>query len=265
MNACHVQRSAAIELYFYGELAGAERDAVERHVAGCAECRRALADLETIRALLAERMDVSAPPGQDWSGFMTRLQDALRSEAASHTGGARVLVLPARRRRTTALAAAALLALVTITVLTVLRNGGDLRTNEPVVPPAAATAAPSLPEPVSAGADRALVQVSEQHFEKSKLVVLGLATRDAANATPSDWEYERTLATSLLQDTRLYRQAAEERGLQRIADVMRDLELVLLQTSMSESPDADSLAQLQRLIRRRDLITKMDAVDTAGS
>jgi hypothetical protein len=49
-----------------------------------------------------------------------------------------------------------------------------------------------------------------------------------------------------------------------LADVLRDLELVLLQTSMSETPDAESLAQLQRLIRRRDLITKMDVVASAG-
>jgi hypothetical protein len=49
-----------------------------------------------------------------------------------------------------------------------------------------------------------------------------------------------------------------------LADVLRDLELVLLQTSMSETSDAESLAQLQRLIRRRDLITKMDVVATTG-
>jgi hypothetical protein len=67
-----------------------------------------------------------------------------------------------------------------------------------------------------------------------------------------------------LSDTRLYRHAAEERGMTKLADVMRDLELVLLQTSMSDSPDAESLARLQRLIRRRDLITKMDVVKTTG-
>jgi hypothetical protein len=33
---------------------------------------------------------------------------------------------------------------------------------------------------------------------------------------------------------------------------------------MSDSPDAESLARLQRLIRRRDLITKMDVVKTTG-
>ena len=87
--------------------------------------------------------------------------------------------------------------------------------------------------------------------------MLGLATKDAGRA---DWEYERELAGTLLSDTRLYRVAAEERGMQSLAGVMRDLELVLLQTSMSEQQDAASLEQLQRLIRRRDLMTKMAIV-----
>ena len=113
--------------------------------------------------------------------------------------------------------------------------------------------------------DPALMALSDQHFERSKLVVLGLATRDASNAAEADWAYERTLATNLLTDTRLYRIAAEERGMDRLAGVMRDLELVLLQTSMAEDVDAASLAQLQRLIRRRDLITKMNVVHEGGS
>jgi hypothetical protein len=50
-----------------------------------------------------------------------------------------------------------------------------------------------------------------------------------------------------------------------LADVMRDLELVLLQASMSEEPNDASLEQLQRLIRRRDLLTKMDVVYAGGS
>ena len=45
---------------------------------------------------------------------------------------------------------------------------------------------------------------------------------------------------------------------------MRDLELVLLQTSMSEQRDTASLEQLQRLIRRRDLIAKMEIVQAGG-
>ena len=79
-----------------------------------------------------------------------------------------------------------------------------------------------------------------------------------------DWAYERELATSLLKDTRLYRLAAEERGLTSLAGVMRDLELVLLETSMAEQTDQKALGQIQRIIEKRGLIEKMDAVPTVG-
>jgi hypothetical protein len=62
----------------------------------------------------------------------------------------------------------------------------------------------------------------------------------------------------------LYRLAAEDRGLDSLAGVMKDLELVLLQTSLTDAKDPSSLPQLQRLIRRRDLIEKMDVVTTKG-
>ena len=108
------------------------------------------------------------------------------------------------------------------------------------------------------------VTLSDAHFERSKLVVLGLATKDSSALNAADWSYERDAASSLLRDTRLYRAAAEERGLSTLAGVMRDLELVFLQTSMSEEPDPASLEQLQRLIRRRDLVTKLN-VDYGGA
>jgi hypothetical protein len=262
MTMCHVQASASVELFFYGELSGSQRDAVERHLVVCLECRRSLDELAMIRSALGARPDVSSPPSADWSGFMSRLDRAVRADAAASIGGGPGrTVQRGRRTIATALAAAALAALVTMGVWAALRE------RAPSEQPAAAVPATELLVPAAvqpADADAVLAQDSEGLFERSKLVVLGLATRDAADASADDWSYERTLAASLLSDTRLYRQAAEERGMTALAGVMRDLELVLLQTAMSEKPDAGSLGQLQRLIRRRDLITKMDVVATTG-
>lgn len=257
--SCHVQAGGTIELYFYGELPLSERGAVEAHIAQCPECRATLEDLSVIRAALAVRPDVATPPGGDWSGFMTRL-DARLAQEGSMVQAPPLKVVPISRWRRVApyLAAAAMLALVTIVAVLVTRKpSGE---TGPAIP--VAESEPATPSVVRAvnpgpGADPALTAVSGQHFERSKLVVLGLATKDAHQA---DWGYERDLAASLLSDTRLYRLAAEERGMQSLAGVMRDLELVLLQASMSEQRDPASLEQLQRLIRRRDLITKMEVV-----
>jgi hypothetical protein len=261
--SCHLQASGTIELYFYGELPLAERAEVQAHIGRCAECRAALDDLSVIRAALAVRPDVATPPGGDWSGFMARLDGRIAQEgqAGITNPPAGVVATSWRRRVAPFLAAAAVLALVTASAVVTLKQRKaatspvTLVDGEPAVAPVVRAANPG---PV---ADAALSAVSDQHFERSKLVVLGIATKDARQA---DWDYERELAGTLLSDTRLYRAAAEERGMQSLAGVMRDLELVLLQTSMSEQRDAASLEHLQRLIRRRDLLTKMEIVHAGG-
>jgi hypothetical protein len=117
--------------------------------------------------------------------------------------------------------------------------------------------------PAQAAPDQALRAVSAEHLERSKLVVLGLATRDPHHTTAADWQYERRLAESLLSDTRLYRIAAQDRGVSDVARVMRDLETVLLEASLSDSTDKDALERVQRLIAKRDLVVKMQVM--AGS
>lgn len=269
MTHCDVHASGAIELYFYGELEGAELQDVARHVRACSACRQALEDLAMIREALDTRPDVSAPAGGDWSGFMTRLDEAVGGERRSRQAAATVVLsdrrTPSSRPSYTGyLAMAALLALVTISVLFVARTRDAIgpQIAQDIASPPAEIATSQQPDP-----DPGLATASEQHFERSKLVLLGLATRDARE--PANWQYERDLATALLNDTRLYRMAAEDRGMARLAGVLRDLELVLLQTSMNEKGDQAGLAQIQRLIRKRDLLGQMETVSnttaTTGS
>ena len=257
---CEIQAAGVIELYFYGELSIEERARLQAHLRRCGECRQALDDLSVIRAALAGRPDVATPPGGDWSGFMARLNTAIAREAAAPNAGAlaRVVSMPVRRRLVPALAMAALLALVTFSVLLVLRQRGE------VAPERSTTGAPAPDATTASEQPDPFVSLSDAHFKRSKVVVIGLATKDSATLNQDDWSHERELASTLLSDTRLYRVAAEDRGLNRLAGVMRDLELVLLQTSMAERPDSASLEQLQRLIQRRDLITKMNVVAAAG-
>ena len=259
---CDLQAFGTIELYFYGELPQGERAAVTAHLNECGECRAALKDLSVIRAALAGRPDVATPPGGDWSGFMRRLDAAVAAEQAPPDAPKRAAVTPLRRQLAPYLALAATLALVTIAVITVLNRRRAPESSTGRVE--SAIGAPQVAEAVqrvrhaslTTDPDPGLLTVSGQHFERSKLVVLGLVTKTGQQ---DDWAYERELASSLLGDTRLYRMAAEERGMQPLADVMSDLELVLLQASMAEQPTEASLHQLQRLIRRRDLLTKMNA------
>jgi hypothetical protein len=253
MTTCHVQASGTIELLFYGELPPARRAEAERHLASCAGCRAALDELREISEALAARPVVDAPADGDWTGFMARLETSLneRRAAAPRRMSGRLMPL---------LAMAALLALVTIGVVSIVTWRGQLERIEPQPGAAGNLEAAPAPGPghdlpVVPTAEAAFTAVTEQHLSRSKLVVLKLANGDRGD----DLSYERRLASSLLDDTRLYRLTAEQRGMSSLARVMEDLELVLLQTSMSESLDGDAVTQIQRLIRKRDLVTKMNA------
>jgi hypothetical protein len=251
--ACEVHASGAIELYFYDELTPREREGVETHVLSCGHCRTVLAELGVIRDALAQRPVVSGPASGDWSAFMSRLDASIAGERLP----ARHIVefaRASRRRYVNYVAMAALLTLVTVSVAIAIRSRA--------VPASLVTGTAVDRRPAQAPTDTAAFRaLSEEHFERSKLVVLGLATKDPQRGA-ADWRYERELATSLLNDTRMYRLAAEDRGLTSLAGVMRDLELVLLQTSLTDDKDPASLPQLQRLIQKRDLLEKMDVVRT---
>lgn len=261
MNRCQMQDDGVIELYFYGELDPDTHAAVTGHLAGCRDCALALEELGMIRAVLSRRPDVAGPASGEWTGFMQRLDAAVGGTAAPAPVGAFARpVRPANRAWTGLLAAAALLAIVAMSTFVASRAGRSaLGGPEPAKLSAGSGEAAGDPSMRAA-----LTSVGLHHLERSKLVVLGLAAKEPARGDMPEWAYERELAGALLNDTRLYRQAAEQRGLQSLARVMRDLELVLLQASMAEAADTAALSQIQRLIHRRGLVEKMDVVSTTG-
>ena len=273
MTLCTVLASGSIELYFYDELDAVERASVDRHLPTCRECRAALEEMQVIASALAARPAISAPADGDWAPFMARLDAALQGEKVLRHPEAPASL--SRRPAVQYLAMAAVLSLVTSSVgyLAYQRYARPALPSTNVATPVVTNATPAT-APVStpptataepAGtSDRAFTALSEQHFERSKLVVLGLAAKNPQKVRPADWAYERQLASTLLSDTRLYRLAAQERGMRTLAGVMSDLELVLLQTSHSDETDTATLSRLQQLIRKRDLVTKMEVVSSSG-
>ena len=268
MTACELFDSPDVEMYFYGELDPRDRTRVETHLRGCEPCRQRLDDLHAIRRALASRPVVDAPPAGDWSGFTRRLDEAVARTSEPPNANPNLRTIEPWTLRTL-IALAATLALVTAGVLAT----AWFRTPAPVtnsavagIPKAGEAASAKAGEADTARAgrpDRTLREGSAEHLERSKLVVLGLATRDP-HTRSRDWQYERALAGTLLTDTRLYRQAAIHDGADDVARVMRDLETVLLEASMSDRNDGAALERVQRLIAKRDLVVKMQVMATAG-
>ena len=161
-----------------------ERAAVQAHLSGCAECRQALEDLSVIRAALAGRPDVATPPGGDWSGFMGRLNAAVAAEQSRPVVGAGDPVDMTARSRTAGrrlapyLALAATLALVAAGVSRRAASARrDTRDRHRCFGSRALRRSPGasgrVPASRTTEPDPALMAVSGQHFERSKLVVLG--------------------------------------------------------------------------------------------
>jgi anti-sigma factor RsiW len=253
MKVCRVIALGDLERHFYGEL---DRDAtndVAAHLAACSACRAHLDDLRLIREALVDTASVEAPPAGDWSGFMRRMDihcgigPTVRPSAAAETGWRHMA------------AAAATLAVIAGGVFFAAHQ--RVRQEQP----AATTACVCLPPIVpSTSGVRALRAASAEHLDRSKLVVLDLAARDPRRTTSADWAPDRVRAAALLSDTRLFRLQAEDKGLTDVAHVMRDLETVLLETSMSDGADRDALPRVQHLITRRELVEKMQVVEAAG-
>lgn len=245
---CEWHERGAVEQYFYGELGPAERERFEAHVDACGVCHAALDELRSIAHALDGRLRIDAPPGGEWTSFMDRLDARLDRESGEP--GPR----PAWVRYgafSPALKAAAMVALVTAAVFAG-RQWERWRHPADTAPPAAETMSPT----------DAVEALAEQHLERSKLVLFGLATKDPRRARPADWRYERELASSMLADTTQYRLAASQQGLEGLAGVLGDLEVVLLQTSLSDDADPDALARLQTLIDKRDLLVKIEVIGT---
>lgn len=255
---CLKASSETLTLYFYGELEPEASAAFARHAASCEACAAALAELNLLRNALAPRADVRRPDAE-WDRFMGRLAVALdRVDAGAAPGASRSAVSgPAVQLWRPAARLSPWLPLAAVLVLAIglglVWQRQALETGAARTPAVVAGA----PEAAALPLDRA----ANRHFERAKLVVLGLAMKDPAEAGAGDWDHERALAAELLPQTRLFRLSALDRGETALADLLGDLETVLLQASMTSDVDRSSLERLQRVIRRRDLLVRIDLQD----
>ena len=229
-----------VELYFYDELEPTERAAFEAHVPGCRSCRAALAELEEIRTALAPMREQGVRSEFEWRAFMRRLDARLDAESA-----------PRHRTSPGVLVAAGIAATLAIGVVTGVLWQRE-RARELVMPP---TAIDNERRDDTRERSR---DAAAEHLDRAKIVLLGLANKDAGAVSVDDWSYERSLAASLLPDTRLLRLSALEEGDGEMASLLSDLEVLLLETSFSAEHDRATLSRLQRYINRRDLLVRTE-------
>jgi hypothetical protein len=236
MNA-HLSEDELI-LHYYGETAAADESRVESHLASCAECRFANQQLRQVMTLVDSAAPVEAPPGFERTAW-ARLEPAL--DANSKSGWQTFLWFPqwALAGGVAALVFAAFIA-------------GRVSTTDPAPGGTSGLVAGNSPE-------RVLQAEVGDHLDRTQMMLVELANADTDHADVLAGEQNR--AVDLVAANRLIRQSAEQSGDVVIADVLEDLERVLMEIANAPA-DASSndLTDLQSRITDEDLLFRLRVI-----
>ena len=222
-------------LHYYAELDGDTAGRAAAHLQECGACREAFTKLQRVFAIVETAPEPALGDGFDrivWARLQPRL------EHARHGWASWFMLSPARL---------AWLAAVVVLVGAAF-VAGRLSRPQPIAEPAVA-ASNDLRE-------RVLLADLSEHLDRSQLMLVDLVS--AENAGDVDVPVERTRAEQLLSANRLYRQTAVDTGNLGLAQVLDDLEQVLV--DIAASPDrvsAEDLAAVQQRIDSKGLLLKM--------
>ena len=212
-------------LYFYGDA-----PKVERHLAQCQECAAEFAQIRATLTAIDYPVPERAPDyeAQLWSTLKPRL-DATRSPKRRFWHA----VLEPRKWAI----AGALAALI---IAAFLAGRYTPRREQP------APIANTTQQPAKSGSDRVLMVAVGDHLDRTEMILVELANTPAEGKV--DISAERDLALSLVNENRLYRQTAQHDKDTEIANVLDQVERVLI--DISHHPDSVSGKELQELQQR---------------
>jgi hypothetical protein len=208
--------------------------AAAAHLTACPSCAT---EYETIRRVLALVSEAPIPDRGDRYGeeVWTRLRWKLGSRE--------------RRRRWQSLTAVA--ALLTIAFFA----GLFFRTRPATAPTGVQQATTSAgPSTSDEGAERLLASVVSDHLDTSGRMLLEVANANATDAVTT----KSSRAEDLVSANRIYRQTAQQQGDERIAQLLSDLEPILLElANAGGSLEGKKLAELQNRIESKGLLFKV--------
>jgi hypothetical protein len=249
---------SSIAAKIFGELNAADEQKLQTHLADCAACCAALAEMQ--QALNA----VGAPirpemPEHFWEGYwhrlVARMEKDERTASAPASLPARLwmslraqwheqpLFIPVART-------AGILALLFVGVLVGHYWWPHQET------PQIASSPPAQVQPVQARA--------EQWLERSKILLIGVANEDFSDPAQSDFSQERQISRSLVTEARALRREISPAANRQLLQLMSQLELILLQIANLEAEHDLSAVELVRDgIARNGLLFKINITEMA--
>jgi anti-sigma factor RsiW len=225
-------------LHYYGETERADESRIEAHLASCAECQLANAQLRRVMTLVDSASPTEAPAGFERTAWA-------RLEAALET--------PRRRGWLVWVPQLALgggvAALVLVAFMAGRFSGGDPVGAPAAVAPLAAADAP----------ERVLQAEVREHLDRTQMMLVELANAETDHGDVLAGEQGR--AVDLVAANRLIRQSAERSGDIVIAEVLEDLERVLLEIANAPADgSSNELSGLQSRIDDEDLVFRLRVI-----
>lgn len=227
-------------LAYYGELPDTDRAGVTAHLAACAACAAAQHTLAaTLDALDASALEPAA-------GFEDRIWARVQPAIGRRHTARSVIVMGA--------IAAVLVAVVATASLWLAFYSPD---------DAHRRAAAARPEGADRNAEpRVLLGALDDHFAQTEILLVELLNARAAEA--SNWDFQRTTADELVASNRLYRQTARQDGELQLANMLEDLEGVLVEIATAPAAvDREDVDFLRARVEDDALLFKVRAVATS--
>jgi hypothetical protein len=219
--------------HYYGD-ADAPMQARE-HLIDCAQCSTQFDTMRRVLQLVKE-----APVPERSEEYGTEVWNRLRWKLGSE------------RRRNRWLSVVAVAAMFAFAFFAgVLWRGGR---NSVMAPGSTPEASLQTPGATNAATDRLVLVVVGDHLEASERVLL-----EVANADPGrEVVVEGDRATDLVLANRIYRQTASQRGDERVATLLADLEPILIELSNAGTTlEGKKLAEIQKRIESKGLLFKV--------
>jgi len=237
----HLQEHELVA-HFYGDEAGSECATAERHLAECEGCRAELEALRnTLSAVAAAQPEV---PERD-EAYGTEVWNRIRAHLPETEERSWSAWLQPRRW----LPIGAIAALIFIAFI-----AGRLSQRPQPAPPEIAGETGD-----QAASDRLLLVAVGRHLERSQTLLVELMNTPADRLVDISLEQQR--AEDLISANRLYRQSTVNAGDQQIAEVLEELERVLLDVARQPGKVSGAeLAQIQQRIDSRGVLFKVRVI-----
>lgn len=225
-------------LHYYGELHGADESRTAAHLSTCATCHESFRQLQRILAVVDERA-LAGPelPVNFERTVWAKLEPALKDDRRGWWS--QFVWSPGRL---------AWAAMVVVLVASAFVAGRLIPRGKEAADPNASSAK-QIREGIL------LIDLGD-HLDRSQMVLVELASADDHGTV--DISEERTRAEQLVSENRLYRQTALSTGDTSIADLLDELERVLVDVAAGpEQMTSQDLDEVRRRIESKGLLFKV--------